>query len=170
MTANEPGLDEPHRVLALLDEFPSLTKIPQLKAGIAFLRSYQVRPIILVQHLSQLDAVYGPLDAQAFKNTKAKVVFTLNDIHEAKYFSETLGVMTQPVPSYALSDGWNRSSSHLSCSVHYQSQPLLRPEEMLRLKSHQALVLLEGQMPIRASKCYWFKDRQLQHALKPYVR
>jgi len=165
MTTNLPANDEPETVLALLDEFPSLARLDQLKDGLAFLRAYHLRPIVIVQYLSQLDSTYGHLDAQAFKNTKAKIIFTLNDIREAEFFAKSFGNTTHAIPSYTRSTPLSTKHHH-SHSTHYQATPLIRPEDILRLNKHQALIMLEGQMPIKAKKSRWYHNKNMSEALR----
>ena len=91
MTLHEPSQDEKIRVLALLDEFGNMSRISKLKEGMSFLRSYNIRMVVIVQYLSQITSIYGRDDARGFLNTKVKIAFTLNDAEDAKFFSEALG-------------------------------------------------------------------------------
>ena len=91
MTLHEPGQDEKIPVLALLDEFGNMSRISKLKEGMSFLRSYNIRMVVIVQYLSQITSIYGRDDARGFLNTKVKIAFTLNDAEDAKFFSEALG-------------------------------------------------------------------------------
>jgi len=91
MTLHEPGQDEKIPVLALLDEFGNMSRISKLKEGMSFLRSYNIRMVVIVQYLSQITSIYERDDARGFLNTKVKIAFTLNDAEDAKFFSEALG-------------------------------------------------------------------------------
>ena len=91
MTLHEPSQDEKIRVLALLDEFGNMSRISKLKEGMSFLRSYNIRMVVIVQYLSQITSIYGRDDARGFLNTKVKIACTLNDAEDAKFFSEALG-------------------------------------------------------------------------------
>ena len=58
-----------------------------------------MRAIVLVQYLSQITSVYGQHDAKAFLNSKVKIAFALNDIDDARFFSESLGKKSVKVKS-----------------------------------------------------------------------
>ncbi len=165
MTQAEPDIKkEPYPLLALLDEFGNLAKIDKLKEGMSFLRSYRMRAIVIVQYLSQIYATYGQHDAKGFLNTKAKIAFALNDIDDAKFFSQSLGQKTVKVKSSGSSYGQHDSRSQ---NISFQSRALMTPDEMLQLPADQAIVLLESKPPIKAKKCYWFKEKRYRRLLKP---
>lgn len=150
MTESEPDIaHEPYPVLALLDEFGMMARINKLKDGMSFMRSYRVRPIIIVQYLSQILSVYGQYDSKSFLNAKVKVAFALNDIDDAKFFSQSLGTKTVRVSSSSKSHGHHDTVSH---NLAYQSRPLMTPDEIMQLPKKELIILLESHLPIRARK------------------
>ncbi len=167
LTIKEPDImEEPYSVLAIMDEFGSLAKIDKLKNGASFVRSFHIVLMIIVQYIGQVESVYGKTDARSFLNMKIKMAFTLNDIQDAKYFSECIGQTTVRMRSR------NISSRHSGSSVgtHYSEQlrPLMRPEEIMRLPSENAIILVEGHPPIKARKCFYFKELSYRHLFKQY--
>lgn len=84
----------------------------------SFMRSYRIRCIVMVQYLGQIYSVYGQHDSKAFLNAKAKVVFALNDLDDAKYISSCLGNRTVKVESTTGSSGRDDSFGHFSRSTH----------------------------------------------------
>lgn len=164
LTIIEPNLaDEPYPVLALMDEFGSLSRIEKLKSGISFLRSFRIVPIIILQYLAQLESIYGKNDARGFLNAKIKIAFTLNDNLDAQYISECLGQTT--IRAKARSVSSHTGSSGISINHSDQLRPLMRPEEIMRMPKNEALVLIEGQLPVRAKKCFWFKEKKYMELL-----
>lgn len=164
MTLKEPDLKtEPFAVLALLDEFGSLSRIEKLKNGNSFLRSFRIITALILQYLGQVESVYGKIDSRGFLNTKIKMIFTLNDKYDAEYISQCLGQTTIKMKGRSI----NRNSRDLGVTVNHSDQlrPLMRPEEIMRLPKNDALILVEGSMPIRAKKCFWFKERLYQEKL-----
>lgn len=147
--------EEPYKVLALLDEFGNMAKISKLREGMSFLRAYHVIPIVIVQYLSQITAIYGQHEAKGFMNAKIRVVFALNDMDDAKFVSSALGKKTVKVSSNSVNVGDRDSRSH---NVSYQGSALLSPDEIMQLPKNKEIILLESQSPIKANKCYWFKE------------
>lgn len=165
MTQAEPDIKkEPYPLLALLDEFGNLARVDKLKEGMSFLRSYRMRAIVIVQYLAQIYATYGQHDAKGFLNTKAKIAFALNDIDDAKLFSQALGQKTVKVKSSGSSYGQHDSRSQ---NISFQSRALMTADEIMQLSADQAIVLLESKPPIKAKKCHWFKERRYRRLLKP---
>lgn len=156
LTQKEPDvMTEPYPVLALLDEFGNMARINKLKDGMSFFRSYRVRAIVIVQHLSQIISVYGRHDSKGFLNSKIKIAFALNDIDDARFFSQSLGSKTVKVTARGSSVGNYSTSSH---NTSFQSRALMTPDEIMQMKDSQSIVLMEARNPIRAKKCYWFKE------------
>ncbi|MFZ0218646.1 MAG: type IV secretory system conjugative DNA transfer family protein [Candidatus Aquirickettsiella sp.] len=166
ISEREPQADEPYGVLALMDEFGNMARINKLKDGLSFLRSYRMRCIIIVQYLAQIYSVYGRYDAKGFLNSKVKVAFALNDREDAKFFSESLGSKTIKVSSSSVSTGHGDHPGSRSENINFQSRPLMKTDEIMQLSDKKAIILMEARNPIKADKCYWFKDPHYQYSLK----
>lgn len=161
MTYKEPEQkDEPHPVLALMDEFGAMARIDKLKDGVSFLRSYRVRPVIILQHLGQLNATYGRDNARSFLNSKVKVAFSLNDIEDARYFSDCMGKKTIKVHSNSSSSSSAHNNTGQSTHEQYQPWPLMTPDELMRLDKNKCVILLEGHRPVLANKLCWIDDNR----------
>lgn len=158
ISEREPQADEPYGVLALMDEFGNMARINKLKDGLSFLRSYRVRCIIIVQYLAQIYSVYGRYDAKGFLNSKVKVAFALNDREDAKFFSESLGNKTIKVSSSSVNTSHGDHPGSRSENINFQSRPLMTSDEIMQLSDKKAIILMEARNPIKADKCYWFKD------------
>ena len=171
MTQIEPKIkDESLPVLGLMDEFGNMARIRSLQAGISFLRAYRMRCIIIVQHLSQIVSVYGRNDAKNFLNSKIKMAFALNDIDDARFFSNAMGQKTVRVKSSSVNTGHGDNSGGRSENLSYQSRALMTPDEIMQMKGNQEIILVEGQSPVKAKKVYWFKDRAYKKLLKIYIK
>lgn len=167
MTKHEPDLNkEPYSVLCLLDEFGMMERINRIKDGLSFLRSYRVRFIIIVQYLSQIVSKYGRDDAKSFFNTKTKIIFTPSDFDDAKMLSASLGTKAVKMQSKSINSGTMDSSGHMTTNHHYQSKPLMRPDELMKMNEKIAIVMIEGRAPIKLKKLYWFKNRNYKMLLR----
>ncbi len=165
MSAKEPGADEPYGVLALMDEFGNMERINKLKDGMSFLRSYHIRSIIIVQYLAQIISVYGRDDAKGFLNSKVKIAFALNDIDDAQFFSKALGSKTVKVTSSSVNTGHGDRPGSRSQSVSYRARALMSPDELMQLSHKKEIILIEAKNPVKANKCYWFKEVAYRYGL-----
>ena len=51
-------------------------------------------------------------------------------------------------------------------NINFQSRPLMTPDEIMQLSDKKAIILMEARNPIKADKCYWFKDPHYRYLLK----
>lgn len=166
MTKREPDFrNEPYAVLCVLDEFGMMERINRIKDGLSFLRSYHVQFVIIVQYLSQIVSKYGRDDAKSFFNAKTKIIFTPSDFDDAKMLSAALGTKAVKMQSKSVNSGSMKSSGHMTTNYQYQSKPLMRPDELMTLKMKTAIVMMEGQSPIKVNKLYWFQNRKYKNLL-----
>ena len=168
MSSHEPTVNEPYGVLALMDEFGNMARINKLKDGMSFLRSYHVRPIIIVQYLAQIISNYGRDDAKGFLNSKVKIAFALNDMDDAQFFSKAMGSKTVKVSSSSVNTGHGDNPGSRSENFNYQPRALMTPDELMQLSDKKQIILLEAKSPIKADKCYWFKDPSYLKLLKKH--
>ena len=170
MTLSEPKKDEQETVLALLDEFSHMSRINKLKDGLSFLRSYNMRFVVLIQYLTQLRSVYGPDDSRGFLNTKVKIVFALNDYEDARYFSSALGHKTVKVKTTSFNSGYGSQSGSRASNHSYQSQPLMTSDQLMCLSPSSAIALIEGASPIHFKKSPYFKEHFFCEVLREKLR
>jgi type IV secretion system protein VirD4 len=79
---------EPHGVLFLLDEFPSLGKMDMFTSSIPYFRGYKVRLMIVAQNLNDLKSTYCDKAASSIlANSSLKVAFGTSDFDTANYIS-----------------------------------------------------------------------------------
>ena len=151
---------EPYAVLCLMEEFSILGRLVNLKSSLKILRGYRVRVLIIIQYLAQVLEHYSKAEGEAFKNIKTKVVFALDSFEDAEYVSKLLGMRTKRVTQRSQSVGSNNNSS--SHSHHLQAVPLMRPEEIQRLKSTDAIVIRTGHAPVKAKQYRWYQTSALK--------
>lgn len=85
-------LKQSQRVLFLLDEFPGLGRLKPVQKGMATVAGKGATLWLFIQHISQLDAIYGEHDAkQIIGNASLIQAFNSNEINELDYFSRLVG-------------------------------------------------------------------------------
>ena len=155
---NEPGPDDKHQVLFLLDEFESLGTAQTIVDRMPFVRSFGVRILAIIQGLSQLDERYGQSGREKIlQSSKHQVFFASNDQQTTGYVSQTLGKTTIRTSTRSRSRKGGASTSR-----QYQARELMLPQEVRELPSDQMLLITEGTRPIKAKKIRYFADSNLK--------
>ncbi len=150
-------IKEPYPLLCLVDEFSSLGRIERLRRSLKLLREYKVRCILMFQYIAQTYELYSHDEAKAFTNIKTKIAYGSEDTSDAELISKMLGTRTQKVVSRSVSTH-SHGGINDSKNTNYQAIPLLRPEEIIRLKPHIALIIRSGASPIKARQFIWYKE------------
>jgi type IV secretion system protein VirD4 len=111
--------------------------------------------------LNQIERAYGP-NHSILDNCHVRVAFATNDERTARRISDTLGTATEmrAMANYA---GHRLSPwlGHLMVSRQETARPLLTPGEVMQLPPHEAVVLVAGAPPIRATKIRYYADARL---------
>ncbi len=147
-----------HRLLLMLDEFPSLGKLDIFAESLSFIAGYGLKAYLIAQDLTQLYAAYGKNEA-IVSNCHVRVAFTPNKIETAELLSSMIGSTTITV--YNRSYSGNRLSpflTHMVNSETDQKRPLLTPDEVMRLPADDALVFVAGHRPIYGKKIKYYED------------
>jgi len=159
MTRTHHHLADP--VLFMLDEFPSLGKMPI--AGFAYLAGYQVRLWVFSQSMSQLEAVYGKAAGMILSNCAVQQIWSVapSDIATAEHLSRTLGDKT--VRSYSHSKSATSklplTSKSFSESEGRLTRRLLTPDEILCLPETLMILMIAGARPFLATRFIYYKDK-----------
>ena len=157
-----------HQVLMLMDEFTAMGRLDVWAKRISVSAGYGVRALTIVQSRSQLRAVYGPDDAQNFiTNHAANIVFTPREQEDADAYSLALGDRIVRRKHRSVSRGAGAGS--VSYSTTEERRPLMLPQEVKELPKDDELVFVEGCLPIRGKKAWYFKDKLFNRRLLPAV-
>ena len=156
-------IKEPYPLLCLIDEFSSLGRIERLRRSLKLLREYRVRCVLMFQYISQTYERYSHDEAKAFTNIKTKIAYGCDDLSDAEYISKMLGTRTKKIMSRSISSQANGGVND-SKNISYQAVPLMRPEEVMRLKPSQSIIIRSGSSPIRASQFIWYKESSMKNS------
>jgi type IV secretion system protein VirD4 len=153
-TADEKS--QRHRLLLLLDEFPSLGRLDFFESALAFMAGYGIKAFLITQSLNQLEKAYGPNNS-LLDNCHVRIAFAANDDKTARRISDLLGVATERKmqKSYSRSGLWLTSRSE---SEQEYARPLLAPAEVNQLPADDVILLVGGLPPYRARKVRYFLD------------
>lgn len=159
MTRKMPGKDEPHGVLFLMDEFPTLGEMKQFQTGIAYFRGYRVKLFLIVQDTQQLKGIYEDAGMNSFlSNSAYRVTFAANNIETAKLISELVGNKTvkqysKNIPKFLDFDPKSRTMNESEVQ-----RALLLPQEVVTLPRDEQIILIESVAPIKTKKIFWYQD------------
>ena len=147
-----------HRLLLLIDEFPSLGKLDIFEESLAFIAGYGMKAYLIIQDISQLWTAYGK-DESIFSNCHVRVAYAPNKIETAvKESASYSGDRLQPM------------LGNVSTSMQEVSRALLTPDEVMRLpaaekdakgdvtESGDMLVFVAGHPPIYGKQILYFLD------------
>ena len=159
-----PQFDEraKHQVLVLLDEFPLLGPMPVLADAFAYVAGYNMRIMLVMQSKAQLrdPALYGPDKAVAIlDNCGVEVVFGTKNNDLAKELSERLGYDTVEGISRSGPRFWRafRAKSANQTETD-QRRALLLPQEIIKLRPREAILLRAGMHPCKVRRIRYFRD------------
>lgn len=125
-----------HKLLMMLDEFPSLGKLGIIQESLAFLAGYGIRFYLICQDTTQLKGdEYGYVREEAISsNCHIQNAFQPNREETAEYLSKLTGTTT--IVKEQLTVSGNRFSfapGQMSRVLQEVSRPLMTPDECLRM-------------------------------------
>jgi len=173
-----------HRLLLLIDEFPSLGKMPIFETAFAYIAGYGIKAYLITQDIEQIKDSYGNHES-IISNCHIRIAYAPNKTETAEALSKMAGTTT--ILRAAVSYSGSRSSplaTNVSTNVDHISRPLITIDELMRLpgpvKEGQGeaqrivspgamLIFIAGQSPIFGKQLLYFQDHTLskRSAIRP---
>lgn len=151
-----------HRLLLMLDEFPSLGRLGFFETELAFMAGYGIKCFMIAQSLNQIEKAYGHNNS-ILDNAHVRVTYGALDERTAKRISDMLGQATEIRAQKNLAGGrlapW---LGHIMVSEQESPRPLLTPGEVLQLPGDEALVMVGNMAPYRGKKVMYYQDKRFQ--------
>lgn len=125
-----------HRLLVMLDEFPSLGRLEILQESLAFIAGYGIKCYLICQDINQLksrETGYGH-DESITSNCHVQNAFPPNRIETAEHLSRLTGQTT--VIKEQITTSGHRTAAmmgHVSRTIQEVQRALLTPDECLRM-------------------------------------
>jgi len=158
---------EPHQVLMLIDEFASLGKMDVVANALSYAAGYNVRIVSILQGIAQLDGIYGTaVRSSMLQNSGLQVFFAANDETTSKYISGLCGQKTIRTQS----ESYSLFSPKTNFSKSSTGRPLILPEEVRQLDGSKAIIVKEGQPPVKLDKIRYFSDNSFKSRLLGAVK
>lgn len=158
MTRAEPGRDEPHKVLFLLDEFPALGRMEPIVETMPVVAGYGMKLAIVVQGLAQLDHLYEESGRNVLlANAAHQLVLAANDHATATFVSEALGRRTIRYKTESRQHQHWGGLPRVTRQEHVKERSLMMPEEVRRMDPNRFVLLTETERPIFGTKLRYFE-------------
>ena len=160
-----------HRLLMMIDEFPSYGKLEVFQEALAYIAAYGIKAYLIMQDIKQLWAAYGR-DETIISHLHIRAAFAPNNLETAEWLSKMTGTTTL-VKEHISTSGrrFGAVLQNVSRDFQEQSRPLMTPDEIMRLKAPlkgtdgqilepgEMLVFATGFGPIRGTQSLYFLDR-----------
>ena len=159
LTKHMPKKDEPHGVLMMMDEFPTLGEMLLFKQGIAYFRGYRVRLFLIIQDIEQLKDIYEEAGMNSFlANATFRITFAANTFNTAEMISKLVGNKTVKQISRNAPVFLDLNPASRSKHISETQRALLLPQEVISLPRDQQIILVESELPIKTRKIIYYKD------------
>jgi len=133
----------------LADEFPALGYLPNLAGALEQFREAGLRAHLIAQNVGQILTIYGQDGLRRFWGAcENKQFFRITDPEQARLLSSWIGERTERQVSRG-SDGRE--------TVSLVGVPLVRPDELLRMRGERQVIIRPELPPIRAAVVPFFK-------------
>jgi type IV secretion system protein VirD4 len=165
-----PVAPHQHRLLLMLDEFPSYGKLEVFQEALAYIAGYGVKAYLIMQDRSQLLGAYGR-DESIISNCHVRIAYAPNQIETAEWLSRMAGTTTIVKEDITSSGSrYAATLSHVSKTFHQIGRPLITPDEVMRLRAPRKdatdtivepgdmLVFVAGHAPIQGTQSLYFRD------------
>ncbi len=160
-----------HKLLLMLDEFPSLGKLEILESALAYIAGYGIKAYLITQDVQQLYKAYTTYES-IISNCHVRIAYAPNKLETAEWLSKMTGETT--VIKEQISTSGKRFGVVLeSVSRSYQEsrRPLMTADEIQRLpapvKDEQGNILEPGEMLVFVAGQPVIRGRQILYFLDP---
>ncbi len=169
--SGQPKKNYQHRLLLMLDEFPSFGRLEVFQEALAFIAGYGIKAYLIMQDISQLRAAYTH-DESILSNCHVRVAYAPNKPETAEWLSKMTGVTTVTVEDVSTSgQRFGAVLQHVNQSRQTVSRPLMTPDECMRLagpvkndttgeilQPGAMLIFTAGHAPIYGTQILYFTD------------
>lgn len=165
-----------HRLLFMIDEFPSLKRMEILSDALSYMAGYGLKAFLITQDIRQIVDEYGPNES-IVSNCHVRIAYAPNQYDTAELLSKMAGTKTVQKASFNFSGSRLAPiMSHINASVEQVERPLLTPDEVMRLRppkkeghGNQERIVEPGDMLIFASGHYPIYGTQILYFHDPVL-
>lgn len=141
--------DQQRRLYCVIDELPSLQRLPSLSDFLARARKYGGCGILGFQSYPQLEATYGRQEAAALTGyCSTWIALRANDAPTARHVSDNLGQVEQVEANEGMSYGVNDMRDGVNLSRTQVTRPLVMPTEIVNLPNFTGYLRFGRDLPV----------------------
>jgi type IV conjugative transfer system coupling protein TraD len=141
--------DQHRRLYCVIDELPSLQRLPSLSDFLARARKYGGCGILGFQSYPQLEATYGRQEAAALTGyCSTWIALRANDTPTARHVSDNLGQVEQVEANEGMSYGVNDMRDGVNLSRTQVTRPLVMPTEIVNLPNLAGYLRFGRDLPV----------------------
>ena len=162
-----------HRLLFMIDEFPSLKNMPIFADALSYMGGYGLKAFLITQDIRQIVSEYGQNES-IVSNCQIRVAYAPNQYDTAELLSNLSGTMT--IERATVNYSGDRTAAvmkHANTSIQYEERPLITPDEVMRLRPARKkgfgwkqkivapgdmLIFMSGTRPIYGTQMLYFMD------------
>ena len=165
-----------HRLLMLIDEFPTLGNMPIFAHALSYMGGYGIKAFLIAQDIRQIEAAYGHKES-IVSNCNVRVAFAPNTFETAQLLSNMLGKQTVLRTAYSFSGKrLAPMPGSMSTSMDHRERELLTADEIMRLRPPvktgegpdekivfpgDMLIFQAGHRPVLGTQILYFMDPEL---------
>ena len=158
-----------HRLLALIDEFPSLGRMEIVEGSLPKSAGYGIKFFLAAQDRGQLFQAYGQYQSVT-GNCHIRIVYAPNEGSTADWISHDIGGATVVKEDVTESGPRGGSLKNVSRTYHEVARPVMTPDEVMSLRkpqkdeegriieSGQMVIFQAGERPILGTQILYFTD------------
>lgn len=159
--------DRERLLWAVIDELPSLNKLPTLGEVTTRARKYGLASILGYQNVAQLRKIYGFEDAQTIVSMcQNKLTLRVPDHQTAEYISQDLGSQELYERDENISFGSDSTRDGMTITTRRTDRKLVTPSEIQGLPDLHGFMRLAGRNEIMQVQ---FKYRQYDEVAAPFI-
>ena len=165
INADADNRPKKHRLLLLLDEFPTLGKLDFFSLNLRQMAGYGIKAHLIVQSFNDIIEQYGPHNT-ILDNCHILTTFASSDPVTQQKISQMTGTVVEYRAGYS-QPAKMFSGGHHGVSYSEQVRPLLQPGDVREFPTDQELVFVTGCKPIKCSKLRYYADPRFTSRLLP---
>ena len=158
-----------HRLLVMLDEFPSLLRMEVIEGSLPKAAGWGIKFFLAAQNREQLFQAYGQHQTIT-GNCHIRIVYAPNERESAEWISAMVGTTTIIKEDITESGPRYGALKNISRTYHEVSRPLMTPDEIMDLRKPQKddndriieagemITFIAGERPIAGTQILYFDD------------
>lgn len=143
-------------VRCMMDEFANIGEVPEFPSRLATMRKYNISAAIVLQDISQIEAMYEETWKTLVGNCSTMVFLGTQEPNTLEYFSKMLGEMTVTKRSRNPSKG-KGGDPH---GYQQDKRAVMTPDELGRMSPTECIVFTQNRRPV--------KDKKYKYERHPY--